>query len=94
MATKPYAASANYINKMSNCCRYCEYDHRQTIGDEACPFNSLYWDFLARNSRKLLNNPRMNMVMSVLGRRDPKEMKAIRAKATQIREHLRRGQRI
>ncbi len=94
VATKPYAASANYINKMSNCCSHCAYDPRQTVGDKACPFNSLYWDFLARNAEKFMKNPRMNMVIAMLDRRDRKEMKTIRAKANQIRGKLRHGEPI
>lgn len=91
VATKPYAASANYINKMSNCCSHCAYDHRQSVGEKACPFNALYWDFLARNAKRLQKNPRMNMVMSMLRRRDRKEMKTIRTKATEIRKKLQQG---
>ncbi len=94
LATKPYAASANYINKMSNCCRQCRYNPRQTIGAEACPFNALYWDFLARNYDRLKSNPRMNLVMANLDRRNPQELAKIRAQAAEIREKLRRSERL
>jgi len=94
IATKPYAASANYINRMSDCCQHCKYDHRHKTGETACPFNSLYWDFLARNFEKLKGNPRMNLTLAMLDRRDPKEMKATRARAAQIRGKLRQGARI
>jgi deoxyribodipyrimidine photolyase-like uncharacterized protein len=70
LATKPYAASANYINKMSNCCVGCAYNHRQTVGENACPFNALYWDFLARNYPTLKQNPRMNLVMALYDNRN------------------------
>jgi len=59
VASKPYCASANYINKMSNFCQDCRYNHKQTIGKDACPFNYLYWHFLAKNQDKLKNNNRM-----------------------------------
>ncbi|MEM9793630.1 MAG: cryptochrome/photolyase family protein, partial [Pseudomonadota bacterium] len=62
LASKPYAASGNYINKMSNYCAGCRYDVKQKIGDDACPFNSLYWDFLIRNQAKLGGNPRLGNV--------------------------------
>ncbi|MEM9230158.1 MAG: cryptochrome/photolyase family protein [Pseudomonadota bacterium] len=62
LASKPYAASGNYINKMSNYCAGCHYDVKQKIGDDACPFNSLYWDFLVRNQAKLGGNPRLGNV--------------------------------
>lgn len=62
LSSKPYAASGNYINKMSDYCRGCRYDVKQKTGDDACPFNSLYWDFLVRNEEKLRTNPRLGPV--------------------------------
>ncbi|AUQ72009.1 hypothetical protein PhaeoP72_03310 [Phaeobacter inhibens] len=59
LGSKPYAASGNYINKMSNYCRNCAYDVKQKTGPKACPFNPLYWDFLIRNREKLSKNPRL-----------------------------------
>ncbi len=59
LASKPYAASGNYINKMSDHCGHCRYDVKTKTGDGACPFNPLYWDFLIRNERKLRGNPRL-----------------------------------
>lgn len=59
MASKPYAASGKYIHRMSNFCEQCRYDPEKVTGPDACPFNSLYWDFIARNEAKLRNNPRM-----------------------------------
>lgn len=59
LGSKPYAASGNYINKMSNYCSNCRYDVKQKTGDAACPFNALYWDFLVRNEDKLRGNPRV-----------------------------------
>ena len=59
LASKPYAASGNYINKMSNYCAGCRYDVKKKTGSDACPFNSLYWNFLVRNEAKLRGNPRL-----------------------------------
>ena len=59
LASKPYAASGAYINRMSNYCRGCRYDVKQKVGPDACPFNALYWDFLARNEAKLGRNMRL-----------------------------------
>ncbi len=59
LASKPYASSGNYINKMSNHCRSCRFKVKEKIGPNACPFNSLYWDFLIRNQEKLVSNPRL-----------------------------------
>jgi len=61
-ATKPYAASGNYINKMSNHCADCRFNVKIKTGDGACPFNSLYWDFIQRNTEKLTGNARLGNV--------------------------------
>ncbi len=62
LGSKPYAASGNYINKMSDYCSGCRYDVKKKTGPDACPFNYLYWDFLARNAEKLRGNPRLGQV--------------------------------
>lgn len=61
LASKPYASSGAYINRMSTYCSDCKYNVRNKTEDDACPFNSLYWDFLARNEDVLKGNPRLNM---------------------------------
>ena len=61
LASKPYAASGAYINRMSDYCTHCRYDVKQRVGPTACPFNALYWEFIARNEGKLRKNPRMAM---------------------------------
>lgn len=61
IASKPYAASGNYINKMSDYCGRCKYDVKKRTGENACPFNALYWDFLARNEMKLGHLNRLAM---------------------------------
>ena len=59
LGSKPYAASGNYINKMSDYCKSCSFDVKRKTGEGACPFNSLYWNFLIRNEPKLKSNPRL-----------------------------------
>ena len=59
LASKPYAASGNYINRMSNYCAGCRYVVKKKTGTDACPFNSLYWDFLHRNEDRLKTNNRL-----------------------------------
>lgn len=59
LASKPYAASGAYINRMSNYCGSCRYDVKQGTGPDACPFNALYWNFIALHRDKIANNPRM-----------------------------------
>jgi len=70
LASKPYAASGNYVNKMSDYCRGCHYNVKQKEGKEACPFNYLYWDFLARNADKLGKNPRLKFPYATLRKMD------------------------
>lgn len=94
IATKPYAASANYVNRMSDHCRGCAYDHRAAVGARACPFNALYWDFLARNRERLQGNPRMRIPLAALARRPAADVAAIRARAAELRARLRRGERV
>jgi len=59
VGSKPYAASGNYINKMSNFCQDCRYNVKEKLSEQACPFNYLYWAFLIRHEKKLANNMRM-----------------------------------
>jgi deoxyribodipyrimidine photolyase-related protein len=59
LASKPYVASGAYINRMSDHCKQCRYDVGKPHGPDACPFNALYWAFLARHRDKLSGNPRM-----------------------------------
>ncbi|WP_421726731.1 cryptochrome/photolyase family protein [Bauldia sp.] len=61
LASKPYAASGAYINRMSDFCGDCAYDVKKKAGVDACPFNAMYWAFLIRNADKLAANPRMAM---------------------------------
>ena len=77
LASKPYAASGSYINKMSDYCKNCSYKVTKKIGPDACPFNYLYWDFLARNREKLKSNHRLGMNYRNYDRMDSEKQKAI-----------------
>ncbi len=81
VGTKPYAASGSYINRMSDYCKSCRYSVSKKTGEDACPFNYLYWDFIMRHEDKLRDNGRMNMVMKNLDRKDAEERKAIKQSA-------------
>ena len=88
MASKPYAASGKYIDRMSNFCGGCRYDPKLTTGPKACPFNALYWDFLDRNTEKLARNPRLSNMYATWRRMDPFKQDAIRKHAAQVLEKL------
>ena len=88
LASKPYAASGNYINRMSTYCKGCRYNPKQRTGPTACPFNTLYWDFLARHAQELRRNPRMALVMKQLERIPDDELAAIRAAAAEGARNL------
>jgi len=63
MASKPYAASGKYIQKQGDHCGSCRYDPKKVTGENACPYNSLYWHFIARHSERLGKNPRMGLIL-------------------------------
>ena len=88
LASKPYAAGGNYINKMSNYCKQCHYKVSVKNGETACPFNYLYWDFLARNHDKLSNNHRLGMIYRVYQRMDTAKQQQIRDDANQFLDSL------
>lgn len=81
MASKPYAASANYINTMSDYCKHCVYNPRDRTSENACPFNFFYWDFLARHHEKLKRQGRMTLILRHLERISPEELQMIRQQA-------------
>ena len=81
LASKPYAASGNYINRMSDYCGGCRYDVKKRHGEGACPFNALYWDFIARHKARFARNPRMANICRGFDRFSDNEQQAIRAHA-------------
>jgi deoxyribodipyrimidine photolyase-related protein len=85
VGSKPYAASGNYISRMSDYCRGCRYDPRQAIGERACPFTTLYWNFLERNRDKIGGNRRMRLQLNNLARKDHADHRAISKRAETLR---------
>ncbi len=83
LASKPYAASANYIQRMSNYCQGCAYDPKQRFGDRACPFNVFYWNFLDRQRHRLQANGRMGLVLRNLDKLTTSERHALARQAEQ-----------
>ncbi len=84
VATKPYVSSANYINKMSNYCTNCSYSHTKKLGENACPFNALYWNFLDEKREYFSNNNRMAMMMSLLDKKDKTELAELKSRAQKV----------
>jgi len=81
MASKPYAASGKYIQRMGDHCKHCAYQVGETLGEKACPFNALYWNFLLRQRKRLGSNPRMKMMYRNVDRMDAARIEAITARA-------------
>ncbi|MEN9221353.1 MAG: cryptochrome/photolyase family protein [Thermostichus sp. BF3_bins_97] len=88
LASKPYAASAKYIHKMSDYCHNCRYNHSEKVGEYACPFNTFYWDFLSRHRSVLAPLGRMGLVLAHLDRMEPELMAQIQAQAAAWWERL------
>jgi deoxyribodipyrimidine photolyase-related protein len=88
MASKPYVATGKYIDRMSPYCRGCRYDPAQRTGEDACPFTTLYWDFLTRHQDTLARNPRMALQVKNLARLDDGERQAVAERADAIRRGL------
>ena len=88
VGSKPYAASGKYIDRMSDHCADCTYNVKEQVGDDACPFNALYWDFLARHEQRFKNNGRMSLVMKSLERMDTDKLNATRKRAKDIQANL------
>ncbi len=88
MASKPYAASGKYIDRMSDYCRHCRYDVKQATGDDACPFNYLYWDFIARHEQRFHSNPRMAMPLSALNRMKRQKLTDMQSQARMFLDSL------
>ncbi len=86
MASKPYVASGKYIQRMSNYCAGCRYDPAQATGESACPFTTLYWDYLLQHEARLRGNQRMAMQLRNLGRLSAEKRREIQEQAQRVRE--------
>ena len=88
LGSKPYAASGAYIDRMSDYCRGCHYDVKQKTGPEACPFNALYWGFLARHRERFEANPRMSQMYRTYDKFTPDHQASLYKSAAAFLEHL------
>tara|TARA_B100001079_G_scaffold271154_1_gene287602 strand:+ start:1142 stop:2710 length:1569 start_codon:yes stop_codon:yes gene_type:complete len=96
LGTKPYCASGNYINKMSNYCKNCRFNYKHATGDDACPVTTLYWDFLDRNLDAFKGNQRMVFQVKNIEKKRTDEalMKQIRAQARELKRRIKAQERI
>lgn len=90
LATKPYAAGGSYISKMGNYCKGCKFDPKKRIGSDACPFTTLYWDFLDRNQEKFQKNHRMGQQLAGLKRLS--DLPELRERAKEVLDLLSHGE--
>ncbi|NDD16545.1 MAG: cryptochrome/photolyase family protein, partial [Chitinophagia bacterium] len=88
LASKPYVSSANYISKMSNYCEGCHYSKNERLGEKACPFNSLYWNFFITNSSKLDKNPRLAIVNKQIRNMGPDLVENIKSQAKKYIQNI------
>ena len=88
MMTKPYAASGRYVDRMSDYCGECRYRPGERTGDDACPFTTLYWDFLDRRREQLADNRRMRLTYRNLERIEPGELEEIRRRGRALRRRF------
>jgi len=91
VASKPYAASGKYIHRMSNYCKDCKYDPDDMTGENACPFNALYWDFLVRHEEKFRGNQRMPYIFSTWDKFSPEKQQKIHQKANRTLQKIGEG---
>jgi deoxyribodipyrimidine photolyase-related protein len=88
LATKPYVSSAAYIDRMSDYCKGCHYDKKARIGQRACPYNALYWDFFHRNAVTLAKNPRIGMAYRQLEKMEAATIADFQQQAKSILENI------
>ncbi|MFC4356774.1 cryptochrome/photolyase family protein [Halobium salinum] len=88
LSSKPYVSSANYVNRMSDHCANCRYDPDETTGEDACPFNALYWSFLRENEETLRGTGRMGLVYHHVDNKDDDEWDAIGERVEHLYERF------
>ena len=89
--SKPYASGGAYISRMSNHCTGCQFNPKKSVGEDACPFSSLYWDFLDRHSERFSKNQRMSMILAGWKKRKPEDQQAILERANEVKRLLESG---
>ena len=89
MASKPYVATGKYIKRMSNYCQSCQFNPDLATGEDACPFTTMYWDFLQRHQKQLQGNNRMSLQLRNLQRKEPQELVQITDQAERFRQRMR-----
>ncbi|MEM8903858.1 MAG: cryptochrome/photolyase family protein [Actinomycetota bacterium] len=82
MATKPYVSGGAYVNRMSDYCGDCHYDPKRRVGEHACPFTTLYWDFLARHEDRLTGNHRLSRPLASMRRLS--DLDEVRVRAAEV----------
>lgn len=92
VASKPYAASGAYIDRMSDYCSNCRYNVRRKNGEKACPFNYLYWNFLIENRETLKSNHRMGMIYKTLSRMGQEKVASVRGDSERFFRALSRSE--
>ena len=85
LASKPYVATGKYIDRMSNYCKGCRYNPAHVTGDDACPYTTLYWDFLWRHRERFAHHPRTALQWRNLERLDAETINSIRVRAATLR---------
>jgi deoxyribodipyrimidine photolyase-related protein len=89
LMTKPYAAGGAYINRMTQYCKGCAYDPKKRVGDDACPFTTLYWDFLDRHKEDFKKNHRMSQ--QVFGLNRLSDLPELKTRAAEVLSGLSEG---
>jgi deoxyribodipyrimidine photolyase-related protein len=90
--SKPYASGGAYISRMSNHCQGCKFNPKKSVGDDACPFSSLYWDFLDRHVERFAKNQRMSMILAGWKKRSLEDKQAVLERAIEVKRLLESGQ--
>jgi deoxyribodipyrimidine photolyase-related protein len=85
MASKPYAATGKYIERQSDHCRGCRFKPAVRTGPQACPYTTLYWDFLMQHETRFAGHPRMALQVKNVARLAEPERAAIRSRAAAVR---------
>ena len=94
VGTKPYVATGKYIKRMSNYCKTCVFNPDKSTGEDACPFTTLYWEFLIRHEEKLGSNRRMQFQFRNLQRKSTTEREEIIKRAAWIRSAIQQNTQI